>query len=76
MPLRTELPTGAIPRKCGGCGKSFRPMTDREWDNVRRLHEETSERHRLMSKIHRQRMDNDVWNRAAPGPWSGQRQQL
>ena len=63
--LRTRVPIGAVPRSCE-CGQIFRAMTGREWENVRRVHELTSERHRL-SKSHAREMDNDVSNRAAPG---------
>jgi len=66
--LRTRVPIGAVPRSCE-CGQTFRAMTDREWENVHRVHELTSERHRL-SKSHLREMDDDVWNRAAPGPCS------
>ncbi|MCX6659499.1 MAG: hypothetical protein NTX81_03860 [Candidatus Bathyarchaeota archaeon] len=26
------------PRKCPECGMTFKPMTDGQWENVKRLH--------------------------------------
>jgi hypothetical protein len=69
-----ELPLGAVPRRCAQCGKSFRAMTDRQWENVERIHNLTSKRHPLMSSCHLWQMDTDVLNRALPpGPYSDQR---
>jgi hypothetical protein len=63
-----ETPLGAIPRTCSRCGKRFLAMSDRQWENVRRIHELTSKRHNPpMSESHAGEMDNDLWNRAAPG---------
>jgi hypothetical protein len=45
MPSKTH-PSGAIPRVCETCGQSFPPMTERQWQNARRVHEQTSKRHK------------------------------
>lgn len=43
-------------------------MTAPQWANVRRVHELTSKKHDpLMSESHLREMDNDLWDRAAPG---------
>jgi hypothetical protein len=46
MPRRKILPVGAVPRMCVMCGKHFRPMTEREWEHNRRLHEQLSLKHK------------------------------
>jgi hypothetical protein len=74
MRQQRELPLGAVPRRCAQCGKSFRAMTDRQWDHVRREHELLSSKHQpLMSESHLIDMENDVRNRATPGPYADHR---
>jgi hypothetical protein len=46
--LRTKLPAGAITRRCEACPKTFRPMTEREWRNVRVIHE-AGDKHKARS---------------------------
>jgi len=54
--------------------EKIRPMSDHQWENVRRIHELTSKRHPLMSECHLRKMDNDVLLRALPpGPYSDRR---
>jgi hypothetical protein len=45
MPRRTNLPFGAVPRICVKCDQHFRPMTEREWERTRRIHEQSSKKH-------------------------------
>jgi hypothetical protein len=74
--MNAKTPARAVPRVCEGCKKRFRAMTDLKWQNVRRIHEQNSKRHwpnPLMSPSHVREMDNDVRNRAIPGPWSDRR---
>lgn len=42
----TGLPKPKAKRKCPGCGKAFKAMTEAQWRNVLYMHREFSIKHR------------------------------
>ena len=43
--MQRKQPLGAKTRACHGCRKVFKPMTDKMWENVWRVHFGSSVRH-------------------------------
>jgi len=46
MHRKKRLPADAKLRTCLSCGRVFKAMTDRQWRNVKVIHDRTSLRHR------------------------------